>query len=138
MRPPALLWPARRSRCGRSIHPLKVKNVCIESNPKVVVSDFVDVLREGFLRHGISTEVYDELLPSHCQFKLTYTALRSWDIVPYLSVAEFWLYRGDDLVAQAKYHLKGKGGLALTKFRGTRKKMNPVIDQLLAGYPPSR
>jgi hypothetical protein len=115
---------------------LHVESVCIERNPKVEVTDFVDVLREGFQRHGISTEVYLGERPSHCGYKLTYTALRSWDMAPYLSHAEIRLYRDDDLVAEAEYHLRGKGGYAMTKWQGTRTKMTPVLDQLLADYQP--
>ena len=115
---------------------LRVERVCIEGNQKVLVTDFVDVVREGFMRHGIATEFYLGERPSHCEYKLTYTALRSWDLAPYLSHAELWLYRNDDLVAQAEYHLKGKGGYSMTKWQGTRTKMTPVIDQLLAQYRP--
>jgi hypothetical protein len=34
-------------------------------------------------------------------------------------------------VAYAEYHLKGKGGLSLTKWQDTKTKMDPVIDELL-------
>ena len=113
---------------------LNVQNVCIEDNPKVLVTDFVIVVRNGFQRHGIATEVYKGPRPEHCEFMLTYTALRSWDISAYLSHAELRLYKGMQLVAEAEYHLRGKGGFAFTKFEGTRKKMTPVIDRLLVDY----
>jgi hypothetical protein len=32
----------------------------------------------------------------------------------------------------AEYHLNGKGGYDFGKWRGTKSKMDPVIDQLLA------
>jgi hypothetical protein len=31
------------------------------------------------------------------------------------------------------YHLKGGGGLSVMKWQGTASKMDPVIDELLAG-----
>ena len=37
-------------------------------------------------------------------------------------------------IAYGEFHLKGGGGLALNKWRGTRSTMNPVIDELLAAY----
>lgn len=113
---------------------LSVSKVCIEKNSKVLVSDFLDVLKTGFNRHNIDTQVFAEKAPDACQAILTYTALRSWEFTPYLSVAELWLHdQSGELIAHAKYHLKGKGGLSLTKWAGTESKMIPVIDKLLAG-----
>jgi hypothetical protein len=109
-------------------------HVCIHQNPKVLVTDFVQVIRDGFMRHEISTEVFSGTAPEGCEYILTYTALRSWDIVPFLSHAELYLKHEGRTVASAEFHLKGKGGYALTKFQGTKKKMDPVIDQLLAAY----
>jgi hypothetical protein len=111
-----------------------LKHVCIQDNPKVTVSDFVTVIRDGFDRHGISTEVISGSPPANCEYLLTYTALRSWDFSPYLSHAELRIERGGRQVAYAEYHLRGKGGFALTKWAGTKSKMDPVIDELLAGY----
>ena len=112
----------------------KVKHVCIENNPKVMVGDFLPVVRDGFTRHGISTEVYSAQRPPECEYVLKYTALRSWDLAPYLSKAELHLERDGVEIASAEYHLKGKGGFALTKFQGTKTKMDPVVDELLKGY----
>lgn len=52
---------------------------------------------------------------------------------PYLSHAELQLHRAGQQVASAEYHLRGKGGFSLTKWAGTKSKMDPVIDELLAG-----
>ena len=109
--------------------------VCIERNPDVEVIDFLDVLRAGFVRHGIETEVFNGPVPSSCEFVLEYTALRSWDLGAYLSHAELHLERSGRPLASAVYHLRGKGGYALTKYQGTKTKMDPVIDELLAQYP---
>ena len=111
------------------------KHVCIQDNPKVIVSDFVQVLKDGFARHGISTEVYSGPKPEGCDLVLTYTARQSWDFTPYLSEAELSLERDGQQVAHAQYHLKGKGGYSPKKWQGTKTKMDPVIDQLLAAYP---
>ena len=112
-----------------------LKHVCIEENPKVIVADFLPVVREGFARHGISTQVYHpDDLPASCEYVLTYTALRSWDAAPYLSHAELHLANGGHEVASAEYHLVGKGGYSLMKWQGVKTKMDPVIDQLLASY----
>jgi hypothetical protein len=108
--------------------------VCIQENPKVQVSDFLQVLQTGFSRHGIATEVFTGDVPQTCEYVLTYTALRSWDLTPYLSHAELHLSRNGRSVARAEYHLRGKGGFSLMKYQGTKKKMDPVIDQLLEAY----
>ena len=114
-----------------SLSPAKV---CIENNPKVQVTDFVGVVQAGFMRHGIATELYEAPLPETCEYVLTYTALRSWDMASFLSHAELYLHHNGESVASAEFHLRGKGGYALTKYQGTKKKMDPVIDKLLAAY----
>jgi len=111
---------------------VQLHNVCIVNNPKVIVSDFVPVLRDGFARHHIATSVVDQSQAQSCVVTVTYTALRSWDFKPYLSHAELRLWRGGMQIGFAEYHLNGKGGYDLGKWRGTKSKMDPVIDQLLA------
>jgi len=113
---------------------LDVEHVCIQENPKVIVTDFLGVVRDGFYRHGISTEVFYDNKPEHCNFVLTYTALQSWDFVTYLSHAELRLEKNGKKVAYAEYHLRGKGGLSLMKWQGTTTKIAPVMDQLLVEY----
>jgi hypothetical protein len=111
---------------------LDVQHVCIQRNPKVTLDGFVPMLEEGFARHGIATRVIEQT--QTCEYVLTYTALRSWDITTYLSHAELHLLHNGREIANAEFHLNGKGGFAFTKFKGTESKMNPIIDQLLAGY----
>jgi hypothetical protein len=110
---------------------LTIRHVCIQDNPKVLVSDFVPVLRDGFDRHRITTEVYSGTKPGNCEYVLTYTALRSWDFAPYLSHAELRLEKDRRQIAYAEYHLIGKGGFSLMKWQGTKAKIDPVIDELL-------
>lgn len=123
---------------GISVKPVeksqKMTHVCIKNNPKVIVRGFVGILENGFKKHHITTEIFTDDVPKHCEFYLEYTALRSWDVAPYLSHAELKLYKGTDVIGSAEYHLHLKGGLSLTKWKGTATKMEPVIDQLLAEY----
>ena len=61
---------------------LVINNVCIQENPKVWVGDFLPVLKDGFARHGIATNIYSGTVkPAGCEYVLSYTALQSWDIV---------------------------------------------------------
>jgi len=110
----------------------KLVHVCIQNNPKVIISDFLQVLRDGIERHGLSTQVFEGYqAPSACEYIVTYTARQSWDFSPYLSQALIEMRRGNELVARAEYHLRAKGGLSLAKWAGTESKMNPVIDEML-------
>jgi len=107
--------------------------MCIEENPKVMVSDFVPVLQQGFARHGIKTQPYAAIPRDQCPYVVRYTARRSWDMAPYLSSAELTILGPRrQTLATAAYHLRGKGGLSLMKWQGTKSKMDPVIEELLS------
>ena len=107
--------------------------MCIEENPKVMVSDFVPVLQQGFARHGIKTQPYATIPWNQCPYVVRYTARRSWDMAPYLSSAELTILGPRrQTLATAAYHLRGKGGLSLMKWQGTKSKMDPVIEELLS------
>ena len=64
---------------------------------------------------------------------VNYVAYRNWDMARYLTDATITIDRNGRRVAEAHYHLKAKGGLSLTKWQDTKTKIDPVIDQLLAG-----
>jgi len=108
-----------------------ISHVCIKENPRVEVSDFLHVVRDGFERHGISSEVYTADPTENCEYLMTYTALRSWDFSPYLSHAELRMEKDGLRVAYGEFHLRGKGGLSLNKWADTQTKMDPVIDEML-------
>lgn len=93
-----------------------LEHLCIHENQRVQVSDFLTVIRDGFDRHSISSEVFTGTPPASCEYLLTYTALRSWDMSPYLSHAELRIEHAGRQVAYAEYHLRGKGGLSLNKW----------------------
>lgn len=114
---------------------LSVSKICIEQNEKVIVSDFLDIVRSGLTRHGIESEVYPKKPPNSCNITLTYTATQHWDFVLFMSDAELWLnnQKGQQ-VAYAQYHLIGGGGFDFSKWASTESKMNPVIDKMLFGY----
>ena len=65
---------------------------------------------------------------SFCQTTLNYTALRSWDVVPYMVSAQFNLIQNGRQVSEASFRLKGNGGLALNKWRSTETKINELVD----------
>ena len=110
---------------------LELTDICIEENPKVIVGDFLSVIRNRFEYHGINTQIFSSPDPKECEYILTYTALKTWDVGTYLHHAELRLERNGRKIALAEYHLNGKGGLSPMKWQGTKTKMDPVVDELL-------
>ena len=109
----------------------RISRLCIEENPKVVVGDFVDGVQVLLRKHGIESRLYVAPLPGSCEYRLSYTATRSWDFSAYLSDANIWLYKDDKQIGFAQYHLTGEGGFDLSKVATVEEKMGPVINQLL-------
>ena len=110
-----------------------IKNACVIKNKDVKVSDFLSVLQEGFNKHGIECSLVGQADKKECPYTVTYTAERSWDIKYYLSHAEIKVYKLDKLIGHVTYHLPG-GAWSMdiaNKFKGTRSKMFPLIDELL-------
>lgn len=105
--------------------------VCIVHNPAVAVQDFVDVLQAGFARHGLQSQVVNGAAGPTCDASLTYTAERSWDFVPYLSLAELHLWQNNVEIGRVFY--RHRNGFSLIKWSGTDTKMDPLIDELLGG-----
>jgi hypothetical protein len=105
--------------------------ICIEKNDKVIVADFLPVIRDRFEHHGIRTQVNQSPDPRSCPYILTYVAHQTWDMATYMHSAELRLEHDGRKVATAKYHLRNRGGLSLAKWGGVEGKMNPVVDELL-------
>jgi hypothetical protein len=115
---------------------LEIKHACIEDGQQMCFDgEMIGVIRDGFERHGISTQIYSGNLPSECEYYLSYMCERTWDLATYMHHAELRLYRGKDKIGYAEYHLKGKGGFSMLKWESTKTKMDPVIDELLTGHP---
>lgn len=109
-----------------------VDSVCIIDNPKVIVADFLGVLEDAFARHGIQSQVLMQgASQAGCTTTVTYTARRKWDITPFLAFADVRMHQGGREIGRAQY--EHAGGLSLMKWRSTQAKMDPVLDQMLAG-----
>lgn len=113
----------------------RIDHICIQENPKVQVGDFVEVMQEGFQKYGVTSQLVRDNVPAGCRYTSTYTARRKWDMAMYMTDAQIDILRDGRQVGSANYHLKGKGGLSLTKWAGTRSKILPVIDELFAQLP---
>ncbi len=111
----------------------KMTTVFIRTNPKVAVADFLDVLVDGFARHGIAATIVSESADVKDAYVVSYVAFRKWDLTPYLTDATISIDKEGRRIARAEYHLRGGGGLSLMKWERTKIKMDPVIDELLHG-----
>jgi len=112
-----------------------LKEISIKENPKVTVEDYLPLVEKAFHERGIKTNTFKESQEAPSPYILTYTALRSWDFVTYLSHAELKLEKNGKTIGEAIYHLRGKGGLSFMKWQGVETKMTPVLDELLQHYP---
>ena len=111
---------------------LNMGEVCVEENKEVTVDGFLSIVREGFERHGISTRIIDNSGVEKCEYLLTYTAENSWDFASYLSYAELKLENNEKTVGYAKYHMHIRGWVNFIKWKSTKGKIDPVIDELLS------
>jgi len=113
-----------------------IKHVCISKNSKVNVTDFIQVLEDKFIEHGITSEVYeDRASPESCKFIVKYTAKRSWDITFYIGYAEINVYEDRIKIGSATYkQTGGSGSLSLNKWGTTMEKIGPVLDDLLSKF----
>lgn len=112
----------------------KLTDVSIKENPKVIVDDYLPLVEKAFNDRGIKTHHFNSSQEAPTPYILTYTALRTWDFVTYLSHAELKLEKNGRTIASAVYHLRAKGGLSLMKWQGVETKMTPVLDELLENY----
>lgn len=113
--------------------PQSVKQICVINNPKVTIQGFDQSIVRSFARYNINARIYPEnSKPVLCETTMTYTALRTWDVVTYMSYAKFMLMKDGRTVSEAEFRLRGKGGLALNKWRSTDTKIDELVDQLLA------
>ena len=60
---------------------------------------------------------------------MTYDADTKWDLTNYLSAATISIEKDDEIMATASY--SHGGGFGLTKYKGTKSKIDPLIEELL-------
>jgi len=78
-----------------------------------------DVLA-GLTSHGRrrASVVYHSDRPNGCEFTMTYSVDRWWDLKPYMVDAQMTVNKDDAYIGSAHYHLAGHGGLSLMKWEG--------------------
>lgn len=118
---------------GSSVQPvekgLKLKEVCIIKNDKVIVPRFAEAVADRFAYHQIRTKMVTEAEASSCKTTATYTANMRWDVVRYLSNGEVTLWQNGKQLGKAHYRYRG----GFSHWKSTESKMNPLIDEMLTG-----
>lgn len=114
----------------------EVKEVCIEWNGTVALSDFVPSLQAELQKHGVLSRVYNAgTQPTNCPLTLAYNAFIKWDVKafsnnysPYLAFASLTLRREGRVVGNAQYRI---GSFGQDKWGSTSSKLAPLVDALL-------
>ncbi|NUU04515.1 cell division protein FtsI [Herbaspirillum robiniae] len=117
-----------------------IREVCIEWNGAVALSDFVPGLQGELQKHGVQSRVYDAGTQAMaCPVTLTYTGYVKWDTkvfsdayTPYLTYAALTLRRDGRVLATAQYRI---GSFGQDKWASVGEKLSPLVDALLPGNP---
>jgi hypothetical protein len=114
--------------------PGTVTAVCIQKNDAVWGKDFLAVLQEQFVRHGIAATTFSGDVPADCRHVVWYTANWSWDIASYMIFCDIKVMDGDRTIARATYDASaGTGNLG--KFASTTGKIEHLMNAMLG--PPT-
>ncbi|MBO9537730.1 cell division protein FtsI [Herbaspirillum sp.] len=117
-----------------------IREVCIEWNGAVALSDFVPGLQGELQKHGVQSRVYDAGTQAvACPVTLTYTGYVKWDTkafaaayTPYLTFASLTLRRDGRVLGSAQYRI---GAFGQDKWASVGEKLGPLVDALLPGNP---
>jgi hypothetical protein len=117
-----------------------IRDVCIEWNGSVALSDFVPGLQGELQKHGVQSRVYDAGTQAlACPVTLSYVGYVKWDTkvftdayTPYLTYAALTLRRDGRVLGTAQYRL---GAFGQDKWASAGDKLAPLIDALFPGNP---
>lgn len=111
--------------------PLPVDRLYIKRNFDTRLDPVLGMIREKLEAKGIPYEVVNSEIPEGGQYHLEYTARWNWDLVDYLSRFQLSLYKNGRIIAGGEYNAT-TGGANPAKFKDSEKKIEPVIDSLIA------
>ncbi len=117
-----------------------IREICIEWNGSVALSDFVPGLQGELQKHGVQSRVYDAGSQAmSCPVTLTYSGYVKWDTkvfsdayTPYLTYAALTLRRDGRVLGMAQYRI---GSFGQDKWASVGEKLGPLVDALLPGNP---
>lgn len=112
-----------------------VDHICIQINPKVIVTDFDKILSNILVEdHGYDTEFYLGDRPSSCRYVIAYTAGRRWALVDIPMIyAKLWMYDGKSLLGTGVYGSRRRALPMGERWKSVREKLSPVVSSLLEG-----
>jgi hypothetical protein len=110
--------------------PAEMTHVCIETNPRVNIEGFTDILSRAVTRSGRTVEVFSRAKPERCEFVMYYTVRRSWDIQTFLTLADVRIEQASKEVASMVYDQPRNG--PTTKWDSFDKLLDPFLDRMLA------
>ena len=117
---------------ARSSDPMRVVYIQRNSVADEIAPDLESAIEGGLQRHGIGTRLIAGEPSGNSDYSLSYTATGGWDLKPFMKTAELRLKRGARQVGYGRY--ENAGGLNTSKYASARAKLDPLLDQLLAGF----
>jgi len=114
----------------------KIKEVCIELNRSVAISDFVPSLQAELQQRGVLSRVYETgTQPTNCPLTIGYSAFIQWDVKafssnysPYMTFASLTLRKEGRVVGSAQYRI---GSFGQDKWGSTSSKLSPLVKALV-------
>jgi len=114
----------------------KIKEICIELNRSVAISDFVPSLQAELQQRGVLSRVYETgTQPTNCPLTIGYNAFIQWDVKafssnysPYMTFASLTLRREGRVVGSAQYRI---GSFGQDKWGSTSSKLAPLVEALV-------
>jgi len=129
-------------------HTASVREVCIEYNSDVPLSDFLPALQMAFEERGVRSEVYNPgTAPPSCESRLVYNALIDYgkstfadETTPYLSAIDLTLLQRNHILVTARYDVHGVGPDRYSSASNTLKRLvgQMVVDQLHPLVTPAK
>lgn len=107
------------------------REICVIRDPRVF-DEFLPTYKAALERKGFSVQLLEPgSAVGSCPLTSTYTALRSWDFVTYMSHAIITVYRDGAKAGEALYDAP-KAGFAMTFriYESTDSKIATMVDQL--------
>lgn len=106
----------------------KINEVCIVKNPKVRINKIDIEFEKSLKARGINTKIIDRKDIDKCEYYLSYTGTRLWDVVTFINFAEVYLFKNKKEIANATYIA---GNMSMKKFRSTTEVVQILVESML-------
>jgi len=113
----------------------EIKEICIRKNPQSH-KPLEETIAASFARYGVQSRIISSEMPEDCVNMLTYTAFWSWDVVPFMRQMTMTIWSYEKEIAKASFHMRGGGGLAVTKWKKAETKIDETVDRMFGVSTP--